>query len=343
MFETNFSHRSSTALPPAVELETALRILHDFEAVIKLSPDCRACRPIPAPSTTVKAGQTPPPNMQFYEVEDDLPFIPKRMWAGGVRYTADFVPTPNGCDITVHAPGGFVSTNRWRIMRELVHEDGPVALEPVRAQSKDLSHAAAGGYSVEIASEARCPMAFATFVRGFIKNSQNQLQLALIEKIKSLDGGEGQRKRRPTIGRRRSSAVVKITNDIEDKVGTSISQAGLSLQWEQNAMNDRRQRTCSTTPICCCRRCLGLGLYDGMCSSSRRNKSACYDVHLTQTTYPSLQQVVVRVPNLRGDVVNFDRYSMRFSRPRADLVGGRAMLIVEARSALSVALRRRSV
>lgn len=216
MFEASFSNTSSTALPPSTDLETALKILHDFESVIKLSPDCRGCKPIPPP-IPVKNGITKtnspspsrPTTLQYYEVEDELPFIPKRLWAGGVRYTADFLPTTDGCDITIHAPAGFVSTNRWRILREVVPEGQTARLEQVA--SKDLLHAqtgvGAGGYFVQISSDARCPIAFAAFVRGFLKNSLDQLQLAFIERIRSLEGANGQRKRRPTIGRRRSSEL----------------------------------------------------------------------------------------------------------------------------------------
>lgn len=112
MFETSFSHASATPLPPNAQLDAALAILHDFEIVVRLSPDCRGCRAIPPPSAKNGAVKTNgnqvngnisaggPGQMQYYEVEDDLPFIPKKFWSGGVRYQADFLPVPDGCDIS---------------------------------------------------------------------------------------------------------------------------------------------------------------------------------------------------------------------------------------------------
>ena len=221
MFETTFSYASATQLPATLNTDTALHILHDFETVIKLSPDCRGCKPIPPPASrqngytngVPKVG-APAPVQQSYEVEDDLPFIPKRLWSGGVKYTADFAPVEDGCDITVHAPAGFTSTNHWRLLRETApintetipeHEavpDDRPRLE--RTGTKNLMHAesAGAGWYVQIISDARCPRTFAGFVKGALKNSHTQLQLAFIEKLKITPS---ERKSRPTLGRRRSS------------------------------------------------------------------------------------------------------------------------------------------
>jgi hypothetical protein len=208
MFETNFSHASATPLPANIDIEQALPILHDFETVIKLNPDCKGCRRLPPPApkngapkangtTTNSTGE-----IQYWEVEDDLPFMPKRLWSGGVRYAAEFVPTEEGCDITIHAPGGFTSINHWRILRETIPEDEEATLQ--RVTSKDLMHhdTGTGTWYVQIISEARCNKTFVGIVKGFLKNSHTQLQAAFIEKLKT---PPQQRKRRPTLGRRRSS------------------------------------------------------------------------------------------------------------------------------------------
>ncbi|CAK3796290.1 Hypothetical predicted protein [Lecanosticta acicola] len=217
MFEIDFQHSSQTPLPPNLPVDQGIRILHDFETVIRLSPDCRGCKPIPPPNgkkkpattntTSVDGTPQEQAQMQHYEVEDDLPFIPKKLWAGGVKYVADFFPTTEGCDITVHAPGGFTSTNHWRILRETIPEDEEMQLERVR--TKDLMHAettgGTGGWYVQIVSDARCSRTFAGFVKGFLKNSHQQLQRAFIEKLQATRAQQGSR--RPTIGRRRSSEL----------------------------------------------------------------------------------------------------------------------------------------
>ncbi|TKA34578.1 hypothetical protein B0A54_13634 [Friedmanniomyces endolithicus] len=143
--------------------------------------------------------------IQYWEVADDLPFMPKKMWSGGVKYNAEFVAQGDGCDITVHAPGGFTSTNHWRIVREMVHEDELPSLTRVR--TKDLLHAETGpgegGWYVQIVSDARCSVTFQGIVKGFLKNSHVQLQKAFIEKLK--EPAHLPREKRPELGRRRST------------------------------------------------------------------------------------------------------------------------------------------
>ncbi|KAK6394844.1 hypothetical protein LTR95_019564, partial [Oleoguttula sp. CCFEE 5521] len=110
MFETDFSYKSSTPLPPSVSINTALRLLHDFETINRLNPDVRGQKPIipknalPKPNGSANCNANSLGQVQYFEVEDDLPFIPKKLWSGGVRYQADFIPLDEGCDITIHAP-----------------------------------------------------------------------------------------------------------------------------------------------------------------------------------------------------------------------------------------------
>lgn len=209
MFETSFSHTSATPIPPNLSIENGISILHDFETVIKFSPDCMGCRPVEPKNGYAKAnGGDGAKEMQYYEVEDSLPFIPKRLWSGGVKYRAEFVPTQDGCDIIVHAPGGFNSTNRWRLVRDHLPEDGEGGLE--RVQSKDLLHAdtAGSGWYVRIVSEAACNRTYAAFVKGFLKNAHGQQQNSFIEALRERPRQKrpaGQR--RPTMGRRKSSVL----------------------------------------------------------------------------------------------------------------------------------------
>ncbi|KAF2216163.1 hypothetical protein CERZMDRAFT_81321 [Cercospora zeae-maydis SCOH1-5] len=217
MFETSFQHASSTPLPKDVSLDNGLQLLHDFETVIRLSPDCRGCKPIPPPKTGQQKRQAnregksqEQEDVLYYEVEDDLPFIPKTLWSGGVKYQADFLPQPDGCDITVHAPGGFTSTNRWRLLRENEPPGRPSELDHekdlAQARSKNTLHAdqTSSGWYVQIVSDAKVNRTFASFVKGFLKSSHQQLQNAFIEKLKGPDEQEDNNER-PKLGRRTSS------------------------------------------------------------------------------------------------------------------------------------------
>lgn len=211
MFETSFSHASAKPIPPNLSIDNGVSLLHDFETVMKLSPDCRGCKAVQPKNGYAKTngtvnGSTPVDDMQFWEVEDDLPFIPKRLWAGGVRYRADFVPVAEGCDITVYAPGGFTSTNHWRLIRDATTADGDHGLE--RATSKDMLHAdtAGSGWFVQIVSDASCNRTFAVFVKGYLKNLHSQLQQSFIDRLRETPQQQ-QKQRRPTMGRRKSSVL----------------------------------------------------------------------------------------------------------------------------------------
>ena len=146
--------------------------------------------------------------MRFYEVEDDIPFIPKKFWSGGVKYQADYLPVSNGCDITVHAPGGFTSTNHWRILRDTVPEDREHGDALERVTSKDMHHAESAGHVgwyVQIISDAKCPRTFAGFVKGALKNSHAQLEHAFIDRLKAPKQEQQPQTARPKLSRRRST------------------------------------------------------------------------------------------------------------------------------------------
>lgn len=214
MFETSFSHSSATPIPPNVSIDNGVSILHDFETVIKMSPDCRGCKRAQPKNGYAKTnGATSCEGYEHWEVEDDLPFIPKRLWSGGVKYRADFLPTADGCDITIHAPGGFTSTNHWRLIRDAMPEGGENGLE--RMQSKDMLHAdsAGSGWYIQIVSDAACNRTYAGFVKGFLKNTHGLLQQRFIETLTAQPAPEMKQQRpqpaprRPTMGRRNSSVL----------------------------------------------------------------------------------------------------------------------------------------
>ncbi|KAF2225727.1 hypothetical protein BDZ85DRAFT_70360 [Elsinoe ampelina] len=171
MFETKFSVTSSTPLGSSIPKEDIIKLLHDFDAVIHTSPDCKGYQlatdqePVSADSDAT----------QVYDCEDALSFIPRRLWDGGVWYKAIYTKQPMGCDITVKAPAGFTSFNEWRLN---VDENG----------NKSLS----------IASDAQCSRLFAgTVERATPGNHEKQFarfKEMLQERVASPAGkpGEGQ-------------------------------------------------------------------------------------------------------------------------------------------------------
>lgn len=164
MFETSFSHVSESDISSAIPDEAIIKLMHDFHLIQKLNPDCKDIQFVRQISE----------NTWEYRVEDNLAFVPKKLWSGGVFYTAIYTITDDGCDITVKAPGGFTSVNRWR--------------------SVSLPE---GRRVIRITSDARCNKTFAVFVKKFLENSHGQLQRAFKDKVAAIS--------RPGVSRRRSS------------------------------------------------------------------------------------------------------------------------------------------
>jgi hypothetical protein len=164
MFDSSFSHSSEQPLSRAATDRTALQLMHDVNLILHLNPDCMDMKLVSDPSAIP----------QEYKVEDSLAFVPKKLWSGGVWYTAFFTPVEDGCDISVQAPGGFTSINKWRLVKK-----------------------ADGTRAVSITSDAKCSKTFAFFVKRFLDSNHAQMQRAFNERIESVA--------RPGIPRRRSS------------------------------------------------------------------------------------------------------------------------------------------
>ncbi|GAB7360023.1 hypothetical protein MBLNU230_g7547t1 [Neophaeotheca triangularis] len=199
MFETTWAHASSQVLPPNTSREAAIRLLHDFDGVMRLNPDCKSTRPIEPKNGMAKNAVD---GQQFYEVEDAISFLPSAVWSGTCRYTAAFLRLKDGCDIVVYAPGGFTSVNHWRLVRD-TNPGATQELEKVPV--RNMFGGGGTGESewrVEIVSDCRCSKVYASFVKGFIKNSHDQLEKSYIEKLQQLEAAG---KSRPGVPRRRSS------------------------------------------------------------------------------------------------------------------------------------------
>lgn len=188
-----------TPLPPNVSIAAGLQLLRDFDFVVRLSPDCRCYQRIPAPAPETREDNVSGEVTTYYEVQDDLPFIPKRLWSGGVKYQAAFRPTPEGCRITVHAPGGFTSTNEWRLLPKAIPGDGPAGPD---LHSEDVDYAGRGRHVMTV-SEGQVNKTFAPFVTSFLVKSHQTQQNAFIEALENKSGGEAGG--RPTLGPRQVS------------------------------------------------------------------------------------------------------------------------------------------
>lgn len=155
MLDSTIDHVSTSTLPPEVPTSSAIRFLHDFDTLISLNSDHNSHKLIRQISDTESE----------YQVDEQLAFIPRKLWHGGVKYKSVFTRFEDGCDITVNAPF-FKSVNRWRI------ENGD-----------------AGERTVRITSDAKCGKAFASAVKKFLGSSHEELQRGFGERVAAMQDG----------------------------------------------------------------------------------------------------------------------------------------------------------
>lgn len=177
LLETKFTHTSSSSLSASVSQERIIKLLHDFDAMMHLNPDCNGFR--------LKKQLSE--NSWEYEVEEQLTFIPKRLWSGGVTYTCTFTTLDNGCDIKVKAPF-FSSTNQWRL--QTIDDT---------ADDHAVTHTGSnpGNREISITSEAVCNRTFAGITKQFVAGSHVQQQKAFADQLQKVV--------RPGMVKRRSS------------------------------------------------------------------------------------------------------------------------------------------
>lgn len=164
MFDSTFTFASEQPLSRTASDKIAIDLMHNMDLIMHLNPDCKGIKLVSDSSATP----------QEYKVEDSLAFIPKKLWSGGVWYTAFFKPVDDGCDIQIQAPGGFTSTNHWRLVKK---SDGTRV--------------------ISITSDAKCSKTFAYFVKKFLEVQHGQLQRTFNQRVESVV--------RPGSVRRRSS------------------------------------------------------------------------------------------------------------------------------------------
>lgn len=152
MFDSSYSYGSSSPLPSSASDETVISLLHTFDIIIRLNPQCRGVKPVSDPEA----------DPAEYRVEDTIAFIPKEIWDGGVWYSASFKRLKDGCDIEIHAPGGFTSVNAWRL------------------ESKDD-----GRKMISINSDTQSNKVYMPFIKKFLQSSHAQQQEAFNERLRS--------------------------------------------------------------------------------------------------------------------------------------------------------------
>jgi len=155
MLDSTIDHISTSTLPAGIPTSLAIQILHDFDTLISLNSDHNSHKLIHQISDTESE----------YQVDEQLAFIPRKLWHGGVKYKSVFTTFEDGCDISVDAPF-FKSVNQWRI------ENGE-----------------GGEKTVRITSDAKCSKAFASAVKKFLGSSHDELHRGFGERVAAMQDG----------------------------------------------------------------------------------------------------------------------------------------------------------
>ncbi|GAB1319363.1 hypothetical protein MFIFM68171_09573 [Madurella fahalii] len=94
-------------LPPGVDSQTAVQLLHNPFNIFSLSDIIIGHRKISEDLTSRKAS---------YEITDAVSYLPFGLWEGTVSVQMDFVFECDGLSITKHAPMGITIRERWRVL-----------------------------------------------------------------------------------------------------------------------------------------------------------------------------------------------------------------------------------
>ena len=101
-----------TPLPATVSRETAVSQLHDHSSMIELNPIVlRHIQTTPPPN----APQDEASQMKWYEITDEIQYLPGTRLKGQTSYKAGFYNMPNGLQTHVFAPAGVDIQAKWSV------------------------------------------------------------------------------------------------------------------------------------------------------------------------------------------------------------------------------------
>ena len=101
-----------TPLPATISRETAVEQLHDHSTMIELNPIViRHIRTTPPPNAEPDEAE----NMLWYEITDEIQYLPGTPLKGEVSYKAGFYDQPHGLQTHVFAPAGVDIRGKWSV------------------------------------------------------------------------------------------------------------------------------------------------------------------------------------------------------------------------------------
>lgn len=177
---------SITPLPATIQRETVLSFIHDHEQMITLNPLVIRFKRTLAPTTASLEEQE---SCKWYEMTDEISYLPYGVMKGEVSYKGGFYDLPDGLQTHVFAPAGVDLRGLWKI-------GGNLPGEPRASSELGLDVPRDCLYLREDV-DLRCNILLSSFVKRNLKKSHAVLVKTLIEKADEigerlkLNGGLG--------------------------------------------------------------------------------------------------------------------------------------------------------
>ncbi|KAF9873708.1 hypothetical protein CkaCkLH20_08818 [Colletotrichum karsti] len=160
MFETTFTLKHTTPVPPRMSREHVLSLLHDPEHHIKCDPNMKTfIGTTPKVLSELPDDVTPLAPTVCYSVTDAVPTpVLSKVWERESDSHYQFTFTADGCFVHTDCPLGVVLETRWTVR-----------------DAKD------GGLELEEVAEVKCSKLWASLVRGQLEKNWKDYHKAFLE------------------------------------------------------------------------------------------------------------------------------------------------------------------
>ena len=177
--DPNMSKRSMmthfSPLPADISRRTAIAFLHKHHEMIEMNPLVIRWAESSPPSNATRDETD---NMTWYEMTDEIQYIPGTAVKGEVTYKAGFYDLPQGLQTHTFAPGGVDIHGKWTVGGNAPGEER----EPLElGLNKPLD-----GLYIREDVDLRCNVFLANFVKRNLKKSHATVVERLIKKAKEM-------------------------------------------------------------------------------------------------------------------------------------------------------------
>nr|POF01271.1 hypothetical protein CFP56_21219 [Quercus suber] len=164
-----------TPLPITINRETVIRFIHDHDQMITLNPLVIRHEPTTPPAN---ASVEERDNCKWYEITDEIAYLPGGVMKGEVSYKGGFYDLPDGLQTHVFAPAGVDLRGLWKVGGNLPGEPRVPAELGVDVPRDRL-------YLREDV-ELRCSIFLSGFVKKNLKKSHGVLVETLVAKASEM-------------------------------------------------------------------------------------------------------------------------------------------------------------